>query len=172
MRDLGDFTLISKASDDELMSNNAEAVLSAKEYREFVIAEIVTVGNHGLKLVGLVPPDPVVRMERRLNLSLLHHVLVNLYDSEANESVTRPYTPTTHPHVFGRFEIMVRLYEGGTMSRLFRELRVGSKIHMRGPIDGEVMFTPGKVSPVEWVVPVAYELHPHREAYILHRLEW
>ncbi|TPX36156.1 hypothetical protein SmJEL517_g01418 [Synchytrium microbalum] len=144
VEDLGDFVLINKASDDELLSNNAEVVLVAKEYRPFTITEVLRVGSCGLHIVGQVPPDPVLRIERRLNLSASQHLLCRLH-AENGESVTRPYTPTTHPHVFGRFDLMVKLYPSGKMSHLLESLKPGSTVDMRGPIDpiDEVTYTPG-----------------------------
>ena len=52
--------------------------------------------------------------------------------SKSGEVVVREYTPVSHASVKGKFDLAVKLYPNGKMSRIFNRLQVGESIEMRG----------------------------------------
>ncbi|MFO0706347.1 MAG: NADH-cytochrome b5 reductase [Nitrospira sp.] len=52
------------------------------------------------------------------------------------KTVKRPYTPSSLPGATGSFDLTVKRYETGTMSRYLHTLRVGDDVLMSGPNSG------------------------------------
>jgi nitrate reductase (NAD(P)H) len=67
------------------------------------------------------------------------HLLVRLRDSNARETLIRPYTPISDVNNRGEVELLVKVYFGdgntkrGRMSRTIDALAVGGTIEMKGP---------------------------------------
>jgi len=57
----------------------------------------------------------------------------------------RSYTPTTLDDEHGHFDLVVKTYPQGNMSRMFAELKLGDKIFVRGP-KGNFKYQPNMVS--------------------------
>jgi NAD(P)H-flavin reductase len=54
------------------------------------------------------------------------------FRSRATE-VIRPYTPISPEHVTGHFDLLVKEYPTGVMSKHIAGLKVGDKLEMKGP---------------------------------------
>lgn len=52
------------------------------------------------------------------------------------KSVKRPYTPSSLPGTAGFFDLTVKRYESGVISRYLHDQRVGDAVLMRGPHQG------------------------------------
>lgn len=57
------------------------------------------------------------------------------------KDVMRSYTPTSLSSDLGYFELMIKSYPTGTLSKWFGELQVGQMVEMRGP-KGSFLYTP------------------------------
>ncbi|MEW5305661.1 MAG: hypothetical protein WDW36_008187 [Sanguina aurantia] len=55
-------------------------------------------------------------------------------EGEAAKATIRPYTPTSPPHARGYFDLVVKVYPTGIMSKHFDSLKVGDMLEMKGPI--------------------------------------
>jgi cytochrome-b5 reductase len=52
------------------------------------------------------------------------------------KAVKRPYTPSSTPGITGYFDLTVKRYETGTMSRYLHDRKVGDQVLMSGPNPG------------------------------------
>ena len=53
---------------------------------------------------------------------------------DAGEDVIRPYTPITLNDAKGHFELLVKAYSQGVVSRFMADLAPGDSLEFRGPI--------------------------------------
>ena len=67
-----------------------------------------------------------------LGLGVGQHVMVSA--TIDGELVERPYTPTTPGHAAGHFDLVVRIYDQGVMTRYLDSLTVGRTVAIRGPL--------------------------------------
>jgi cytochrome-b5 reductase len=58
------------------------------------------------------------------------------------KAITRPYTPTTSDDDVGHFDLMVKAYEKGNVSRYLSLLSVGDSVRIKGP-KGQFNYRPG-----------------------------
>ncbi|RCH78097.1 NADH-cytochrome b5 reductase, partial [Rhizopus azygosporus] len=74
-----------------------------------------------------------------LGLPIGQHVSVM---AEINgKQVSRSYTPTSSDDDRGHFDLLVKTYPNGNISRLFSELKLGDELSVRGP-KGNFVYTP------------------------------
>lgn len=109
------------------------------------------------------------------------------------KAVKRPYTPSSTPGITGSFDLTVKRYESGTMSRYLHDRQIGDQVLMSGPnpgghwVDGmakQVGFVAGgsgitpMISIIRWLLanklPVElFLLYANKtEADIIFRDEW
>uniref|UniRef100_A0A7S2Z2A3 NADH-cytochrome b5 reductase n=1 Tax=Chloropicon laureae TaxID=464258 RepID=A0A7S2Z2A3_9CHLO len=74
-----------------------------------------------------------------LNLPIASCLLVRARIGSKQEDgtrkyVIRPYTPTSASTAAGHFDLIVKVYEKGVMSKHFGEMKVGDELEMKGPI--------------------------------------
>ncbi|KAL3159030.1 hypothetical protein ABBQ32_011029 [Trebouxia sp. C0010 RCD-2024] len=55
-------------------------------------------------------------------------------DDGSKKFVIRPYTPTSPKDAKGYFDLVVKVYEQGKMSKHFGELKEGDEVEMKGPL--------------------------------------
>lgn len=48
--------------------------------------------------------------------------------------VVRPYTPISHPQERGHFDLLVKAYPQGVMSKHFAEMKIGDQLEVKGPL--------------------------------------
>lgn len=113
-------------------------VLDTKEYREFPLVEKIVISpNTALYRFGLPRSDDVI------GLPIGQHLTVAA-DIE-NKTVARSYTPTSSNEDTGHFDLVVKSYEKGNVSKYIGELKLGQKIRVRGP-KGQFKYTQGRIS--------------------------
>ncbi len=64
------------------------------------------------------------------------------FTEESGKVVSRSYTPISTDEDLGYFELLVKLYPGGLMSRHLQALQVGDLVRARGP-KGAMIYKPG-----------------------------
>ena len=77
--------------------------------------------------------------EDSINLPIASCLLVRARIGEEQEDgtkeyVMRPYTPTSASSAKGHFDLVVKVYEKGVMSKHFGEMKVGDELEIKGPI--------------------------------------
>jgi cytochrome-b5 reductase len=109
------------------------------------------------------------------------------------KAVKRPYTPSSLPGAMGHFELTVKRYETGTVSKYLHDQRIGDTVLMSGPrpgghwvegmakragfVAGGTGITP-MISIIRWILAkrLAVDLHlafaNKAEADIIFRDEW
>ncbi|KAI8992581.1 hypothetical protein BDB01DRAFT_778925 [Pilobolus umbonatus] len=101
------------------------AVLDTKVFKRFKLAEKIVIShNTAIYRFGL-PKDAA------LGLPIGQHVSVM---AEINgKQISRSYTPTSSDDDKGHFDLLIKSYPTGNISRLFSELKIGDEIAVRGP---------------------------------------
>ena len=86
--------------------------------------------------LGLPQPTDV------LGLPPGQHVALAFTDTETGKVVSRSYTPISTDEDRGYFDVLVKLYPDGLMSRYLQVLQVGDLVKARGP-KGAMVYKPG-----------------------------
>ncbi|ORX54381.1 ferredoxin reductase-like protein [Hesseltinella vesiculosa] len=117
--------------------NKKKPVLDPKEYKKFkLIEKIVISHNTAIYRFGLPGKDSV------LGLPIGQHISVM---AEINgKQISRSYTPTSADEDTGHFDLLIKSYPTGNISKLFGELKVGDSMSIRGP-KGNFNYTPNLV---------------------------
>lgn len=107
--------------------NKNKPVLDKEKMQEFpLISKTVLTHNTAVYRFGLPKPDQV------LGLPIGQHISV-----QANingKDIVRSYTPTSlDSDAVGFFELLIKSYEKGNISKYFAELQIGDKVKVRGP---------------------------------------
>lgn len=116
-----------------------EKVLSKTEFREFPLKEkIVLSHNTAIYRFALPRPTDVLGLPIGQHISLEAHI-------EGNEKPTvRSYTPTTSDNDKGHFDLLIKSYPTGNISKYVANLKIGDKMNVRGP-KGAMVYTPNMV---------------------------
>ena len=109
--------------------------IAVLDFRPFEVISTTQV-SHNVKLIRLKLPE-----NKSLDLPVGRHLSIRA--TVDKNKVIRAYTPTTHPTQKGYFELLVKVYEYGKLSRHLHHLKVGDFIEARGPI-GRFQYTPNK----------------------------
>lgn len=115
-----------------------QPVLDTKEYREFPLVEKIVI-SHNTALYRFALP----RADDVIGLPIGQHITVAA-DID-NKTVARSYTPTSSNDDTGHFDLVVKSYPTGNISKYIGELKLGQKIRVRGP-KGQFKYTPGRIS--------------------------
>jgi cytochrome-b5 reductase len=83
--------------------------------------------SHNAELLTFELPDP----RAQLGLAAGQHIAVCI--TVAGEVVRRPYTPVTPPGTRGTFQLLVKVYPTGVVSRYLAGLAVGDAVAFSGP---------------------------------------
>ncbi|CAG8508166.1 7361_t:CDS:2 [Paraglomus brasilianum] len=114
-----------------LRNSAADKVTSRKQYIGYKVLEKSQISHDTILIVGKVPLSSS-REQRSLGIEDGEHVLIRM--KLGNETITKAFTPITHPSVLGEFHLMVKLYNDHKPSEYLKSLRVNDLIYMRGPI--------------------------------------
>ncbi|CDO96593.1 unnamed protein product [Kluyveromyces dobzhanskii CBS 2104] len=111
----------------ELQSKKDKPVLDKEKLQEFpLVAKTVLTHNTAVYRFGLPKPTQV------LGLPIGQHISV-----QANingKEILRSYTPTSlDSDAVGYFELLIKSYEKGNISKHFAELNIGDRLKVRGP---------------------------------------
>jgi len=118
----------------------APAAVSVREYRPFELVEkkfITTVSDQVLNpTISFRFKLPSPKM--RLGLPVGRHISLRFVDADG-KMISRPYTPVTSDDELGFFELVVKIYPLGKMSRHLASLDIGKSIEVKGPL-GEIAY--------------------------------
>jgi len=109
-------------------------VLDPAVWQEFPLIKKTQVSpNTAIYRFGLPHPDDI------LGLPIGKHISV---EAEINgKKIMRSYTPTSSDDDKGHFDLMVKAYEKGNISRYLSLLKIGDKVRVKGP-KGQFSYTP------------------------------
>ncbi|SCU81580.1 LANO_0B03598g1_1 [Lachancea nothofagi CBS 11611] len=117
-------------------------VLAKDEFREFpLVAKTVLTHNTAVYRFGLPKHTDV------LGLPIGQHISIQGFMKDGKE-IMRSYTPTSlDSDSVGFFELLLKSYELGNVSKMVGELEIGDKIKVRGP-KGFYTYTPNMNSEI------------------------
>lgn len=116
-------------------NESEEHPLSKDVYRSFTIASISKVTEDCFKYRFTVPN------RGSLGLSVGQHLI--LRGCYGGEVITRQYTPISRNSDSGYFDVLIKIYPGGKMSRYLTTLREGDTVEWRGPF-GDFGYKPNQ----------------------------
>ncbi|KAI0778114.1 NADH-cytochrome b5 reductase [Trametes elegans] len=109
-------------------------VLDPQTWKEFPLKQKIVISpNTAIYRFALPHPEDV------LGLPIGQHVSVQ---AEINgKDIMRSYTPTSSDDDLGHFDLLVKAYEKGNISRYISLLKIGDKVRIKGP-KGHFRYTP------------------------------
>lgn len=111
----------------------AKPALDAKEWQKFkLVDKIVVSPNTAIYRFAL-------KRGERLGLPIGQHVSVSA--EIGGKLIQRSYTPTSSDDDLGHFDLLVKSYPTGNISKHFGELRVGDFLSVKGP-KGQMKYSP------------------------------
>ncbi|KAF8507061.1 ferredoxin reductase-like C-terminal NADP-linked domain-containing protein [Russula emetica] len=101
-------------------------VLDPKEWKQFPLKEKIAISpNTAIYRFALPHPSDV------LGLPIGQHISVS---AEINgKDIMRSYTPTSSDDDLGHFDLLIKSYEKGNISRYVSLLKIGDNIRVKGP---------------------------------------
>ncbi|KAI6044990.1 NADH-cytochrome b5 reductase [Pisolithus marmoratus] len=107
-------------------SPKRKPVLDPKVWQEFTLREKIVVSpNTAIYRFALPHPQDV------LGLPIGQHISIS---AEINgKEIVRSYTPTSSDDDLGHFDLLIKSYEKGNISRYVSLLKIGDKVRVRGP---------------------------------------
>jgi len=109
-------------------------VLEPQAWKEYPLKEKIVISpNTAIYRFALPKPDDI------LGLPIGQHVSVSA-EIEGKE-IMRSYTPTSSDDDLGHFDLLIKSYEKGNISRYVSLLKIGDKVRIKGP-KGQFMYTP------------------------------
>jgi len=106
-----------------------KTALNPKEFVQFPLEKKTQVTSNTAIYRFTLPSS-----SQTLNLPVASFIVVQADVPGENEPVIRPYTPITYDEK-GYFELMVKSYPNGKVSKKIGELKIGDKIKVKGPIE-------------------------------------
>ncbi|KAG1755098.1 NADH-cytochrome b5 reductase [Suillus paluster] len=115
-------------------SSKRKPVLNPQVWQEFSLKEKIVISpNTAIYRFALPHPQDV------LGLPIGQHISVS---AEINgKDIMRSYTPTSSDDDLGHFDLLIKAYEKGNISRYVSLLKIGDKVRIRGP-KGAFKYTP------------------------------
>jgi len=109
-------------------------VLDPQNWQEFpLIKKTIISPNTAAYRFGLPNPDDT------LGLPIGQHISISATIN--GKDIMRNYTPTSSEDDSGHFELLIKAYEKGNISRHVSLLKIGDKVKVRGP-KGKFVYTP------------------------------
>jgi cytochrome-b5 reductase len=123
----------SKAACEKAVGDNGEekVALNGKDFQSFKLKERRQV-SPDTKLYRFELPE-----DTKVGLSIASCLVTRakIKGDDGNEkTVVRPYTPVSDPDVKGYFDLVVKVYPQGNMSRHIDSLKPGDTLEVKGPI--------------------------------------
>ncbi|TPX68488.1 hypothetical protein SpCBS45565_g02984 [Spizellomyces sp. 'palustris'] len=109
------------------MTNDTRVpTLSKTDWKEFALKEKIIIShNTAIYRFALPSPDAV------LGLPIGQHISVSA-EIDGKE-IARSYTPTSSDDEKGHFDLLIKSYPTGNVSKFIGELKIGQKVRIRGP---------------------------------------
>ncbi len=115
----------------------ARKVLKPDEFQDFPLIERIVIShNTAIYRFGLPNPNDV------LGLPIGQHVSVGAVIN--GKEIVRSYTPTSTDEQKGHFDLLIKVYPQGNISRFIDNLKIGETAKIRGP-KGFFNYTPNMV---------------------------
>lgn len=105
-----------------------QAAFSGDEFRSFPIVEVRETGTNTHVIKCKLPSDQHV-----MGMSVSSLVMVNGTKGDDGKVPARPYTPITTDDQKGYFELLVKGYPTGTVSKYLCTLKAGDVVQVKGP---------------------------------------
>lgn len=115
-------------------NKKAQTVLSPTEFRKFPLIEKVRV-SHNSCIYKFGLPNST----DRLGLPIGQHISISAIID--GKEVVRSYTPISNDDQLGSFDLLIKTYENGNISRYVESKKIGETIDVRGP-KGFFTYTP------------------------------
>lgn len=115
-------------------NKKAQPVLSPTEFRKFPLIEKVRV-SHNSCIYKFGLPNST----DRLGLPIGQHISISAIID--GKEVVRSYTPISNDDQLGSFDLLIKTYENGNISRYVESKKIGETIDVRGP-KGFFTYTP------------------------------
>lgn len=114
-----------------------QPVLHPSEYRKFPLIEKTRVSHNSCVYKFGLP-----KSNDRLGLPIGQHISISAVIE--GKEVVRSYTPTSNDDQLGSFDLLIKTYENGNISRYVASKKIGEHIDVRGP-KGFFTYTPNMV---------------------------
>ncbi|ORX68699.1 cytochrome-b5 reductase [Linderina pennispora] len=112
----------------EVSSAPVTTALDPKNFTKFTLREVQPI-NHDTALYRFALGE-----NQELGLNVTSCLVVKAKIGDDEKPTIRPYTPTSAKHARGHFDLVVKTYEAGKMSKHIHTLKPGDTIEMKGPI--------------------------------------
>ncbi|KAG4442409.1 NADH-cytochrome b5 reductase [Cadophora sp. M221] len=126
----------------KLFTLRPKAVLKPTEFQDFELTE-KTIISHNVAIYRCKLPT-----ERSiLGLPIGQHISISANIKQADgtsKEIVRSYTPISGDHQPGFFDLLIKSYPTGNISKYMASLTVGESIKVRGP-KGAMVYTPNMV---------------------------
>ncbi|KAK9722380.1 NADH-cytochrome b5 reductase [Basidiobolus ranarum] len=118
-------------------SKTKKAVLDKVKFQKFPLIEKMIIShNTAIYRFGLPHPQDVLGLPIGQHISVMATI--------DGKEVMRSYTPTSSDDDSGHFDLLIKTYPNGNISRVFADLKLGDTLNVRGP-KGNFTYTPGLV---------------------------
>jgi len=107
---------------------HVEASFSASEFKSFPVMEVRDAGPGTKILKCKLPSDSHV-----MGMTVSSLVMVNGQKGEDGKTPARPYTPITTDDQKGYFELLIKGYPTGIVSKYLTTLKPGDSVEVKGP---------------------------------------
>ncbi|KAI9283357.1 hypothetical protein BY458DRAFT_496284 [Sporodiniella umbellata] len=109
-----------------IFNNKRKCILNPKNFKSFKLIEKTPISHNTSKYRFQLPCSSDI-----LGLPIGQHISIM---AEINgKQISRSYTPTTSEEGRGYFDLIIKSYPTGNISKLMSELKVGDSIGIRGP---------------------------------------
>ncbi|KAI9287942.1 hypothetical protein BC943DRAFT_317457 [Umbelopsis sp. AD052] len=116
------------------LANAKQPALDPKVYKKFKLREKIVIShNTALYRFGLPDRDDVLGLPIGQHISIMAEI--------NGKQISRSYTPTSLDEDKGHFDLLIKSYPTGNISKYVGELKVGDSISVRGP-KGTFNYTP------------------------------
>uniref|UniRef100_D8PK57 NADH-cytochrome b5 reductase n=2 Tax=Schizophyllum commune (strain H4-8 / FGSC 9210) TaxID=578458 RepID=D8PK57_SCHCM len=123
-----------------LSNKGGKKALDPTKWQEYPLAKITKISPNTAIYTFALPNKNDI-----LGLPIGQHISVS---AEINgKDIMRSYTPISSDDDRGRFDLLIKAYEKGNVSRYFSLLKVGDKVRIKGP-KGAFTYSPGLASHV------------------------
>lgn len=116
------------------LSSKERKVLNKEKFQKFpLIQKTILSHNSGIYRFGLPKPSDI------LGLPIGQHISISANIN--GKDIVRSYTPTSNDAERGYFDLLIKSYPTGNISKYIAELEIGDSIDVRGP-KGFFEYTP------------------------------
>ncbi|KAL1972766.1 hypothetical protein VTN31DRAFT_7180 [Thermomyces dupontii] len=120
----------------QVFSSRPRKVLNPNEFQEFELKEKTKI-SHNVAIYRFALPRPT----DILGLPIGQHISLSAQLPGNPNPVVRSYTPISSDNERGYFDLLVKTYPQGNISKYLDEMKIGQKMKVRGP-KGAMVYTP------------------------------